>query len=83
MIGPVLEQHAMVCIAGLGAQTVIGRTARATAAAVRARISRSAEHPYLVDLDYEPMLVSQAPWLGEETDCAMRMYTLAAPALAF
>jgi 3-oxoacyl-[acyl-carrier-protein] synthase I len=76
-----LRLEAPVCVVGMGAQTPVGRTAPQAAAAVRARISRTAEHPYLVDLESEPMIVSRAPWLEDEPDCVERMWALAKPAL--
>jgi 3-oxoacyl-[acyl-carrier-protein] synthase-1 len=79
-----LRLLAPASIVGVGAQTPVGRTAPYAAAAVRARISCAEEHPHLVDLRYEPMVVAQARWLHDEhdeTDCAERMWALAEPAL--
>ena len=70
-----------MCLVGLGARTPLGYTAPQSAAAVRARVVRTAEHPYLIDLEYEPMVVARAPWLEDELDCAERMRALAQPAL--
>lgn len=50
-------------IVALGAQTAVGRSAWASAAAVRAGVAGFAEHPYLVDTAGEPMRGAIAPWL--------------------
>ena len=68
--------EASVCIVGMGVQTPVGRTAPSAAAAVRARVSQIAEHPYLVDLGCTPMIVAQAPWIEDNLDCAERMLAL-------
>ncbi len=73
--------EASVCIVGMGAQTPVGRTAPSAAAAVRARVSQIAEHPYLVDLRCTPMVVARAPWIEDNLDCARRMLALGKPAL--
>jgi 3-oxoacyl-[acyl-carrier-protein] synthase-1 len=54
-----------VGVVGLGACTPVGLTAAATAAAVRAGVSRLAEHPFLLGSDGEPMVVAQVPVLGD------------------
>ncbi len=47
-----------VCIVGVGARTALGLTAASSAAAVRAGITRIAEHPYMVDAKGEPFMVA-------------------------
>lgn len=49
-----------ICVISVGAQTAIGLTAPATAAAVRASISGFEEHPYMIDKAGEPMIVAAA-----------------------
>lgn len=62
-----------VAIAGLGAATPVGRTALASAAAVRAGISALGEHPFMVDAVGEPMRVAQCPWMASEPRLAGRI----------
>jgi len=50
-------------VLALGASTPIGRSAWASAAAVRAGISGFRQHPYMLDTAGEPMRVAAAPWL--------------------
>lgn len=52
-----------VVIVGLGASTPVGRSAWASAAAVRAGLSGFAQHPDMVDSAGEPMRAAIAPWL--------------------
>jgi 3-oxoacyl-[acyl-carrier-protein] synthase-1 len=47
-----------VDVVAVGARTPVGLTAASAAAAVRAGISRIAEHPYMLDKDGEPYLVA-------------------------
>jgi 3-oxoacyl-[acyl-carrier-protein] synthase-1 len=52
-----------VFITGLGAKTPVGRSAWASAAAVRAGISGFTQHPFMIDTAGEPMRAAIAPWL--------------------
>lgn len=51
--------NAPVHVVATGARTPVGLTAESAAAAVRARISRIAEHPFLVDLRGEPVRMAR------------------------
>ncbi len=69
-----------ICIAGLGARTPLGLQALSSAAAVRAGISRVAEHPYMVDQAGDPFMVA----MDRSVDTHVRvdrMFALALPAL--
>lgn len=46
------------CIVGLGARTPVGLRAVTSAAAIRAGLTRLAEHPYMVDLSGDPLVVA-------------------------
>jgi 3-oxoacyl-[acyl-carrier-protein] synthase-1 len=75
MSDPVLQDDA-IYIVGAGAQTPVGRSVLAAAAAVRCGISAYAEHPFMVDKHGEPMTVARADWLDETlpvTDRIIRM----------
>lgn len=52
-----------VFIVGFGACTAVGRSAWASAAAVRAGIAGFAQHPYMIDTAGEPMRAAMAPWI--------------------
>lgn len=52
-----------IYIAGVGANTPIGRDAWSSAAAVRAGISGFTQHPYMIDTSGEPMRAAIAPWV--------------------
>src|SRR5262249_34203757 len=65
-----------VCVVGVGAQTPVGRSAPASAAAVRAKLGNFAEHPYMLDAAGEPMRVARAPWLPAELPLADRVLAL-------
>ena len=67
-------------VAGVGLHTLVGMSAAASAAAVRARLSRFADHPYLIDREGEPLRVAAARHLGNVQGVA-RLLALAAPAL--
>src|SRR6267143_7032133 len=60
-MSPSTDRKSSVCIVGVGAQTAVGLTAPAAAAAVRAGISGSGEHPYMIDRQGEPMIVARVP----------------------
>jgi 3-oxoacyl-[acyl-carrier-protein] synthase I len=68
-------------IFGLGACTAVGRTARATAAAVRAGLCGFSEHPFVIDSAGEPMRVARAPWLDGAIDLSSRCGALLVPAI--
>lgn len=53
-----------VMIIGCGASTSLGRSAPASATALRAGISRFCEHPYLLNQVGEPMVVARASFVG-------------------
>lgn len=69
-----------VAIIGVGACTAVGRTAPASAAAIRARLPMLAEHPYYVDRFGNPVVVGRASWLPAEMDFLPRLCALAAEA---
>jgi len=71
-----------IYIVGMGAQTPIGRSALASAAAVRCAISAYAEHPYMIDKHGEPMIVCRADWLDDDLPWADRLASLADEAAA-
>jgi len=71
---------AAIYFVGMGAQTPIGRSALASAAAVRCAISAYAEHPYMIDKHGEPMIVCRADWLDEDLTWPERLATLAGEA---
>jgi len=52
-----------ILVVGLGATTPLGRSAWASAAAVRAGISGLDSHPYMVDAVGVPMKVAAFPWM--------------------
>ncbi len=65
----------------VGAQTAVGRSAPATAAAVRARIASAALHPYMVDRMGEPLAIARAPWIPAELSFPQRILLLAREAV--
>ena len=69
-----------ISILGIGAQTPIGRSALAAAAAVRCGLSAYDEHPYQVDGEGEPMVVVRADWLDESAPLVERIASLAVDA---
>lgn len=76
------QAHFTVVVAGLGAQTAVGMTAPASAAAVRAGIARISKHPFLFADDGEPFLVARASYLEMDLVGAARLAALAGPAAA-
>jgi 3-oxoacyl-[acyl-carrier-protein] synthase-1 len=66
-----------IYVLGTGAQTPVGRSAPAAAAAVRCGISAYTEHSYLVDQHGEPMVVARAEWLDETPPITDRIFALA------
>lgn len=79
MNAPTLSDEAFY-IVGAGAQTPVGRSVLAAAAAVRCGISAYAEHPFMIDKHGEPMVVARAEWLDETLPLADRIVTLAVDA---
>lgn len=75
------EYRESIAITAMGANTPVGRSAEACAAAVRAGISRCGEHPFIVDMVGEPMRVARAPWIDLATVGAARLEALLVPAL--
>lgn len=67
---------AEIFLTGLGACTAVGRTAPATAAAVRAGISGFAQHRFMLDTIGKPMRVAAAPWLDAGLPAGQRMERL-------
>lgn len=65
-----------VAIVGLGAATPVGRTAAASAAAVRAGVAGFGQHPLAFDSRGEPVTLAYAPWLDVEAAMSVRMQTL-------
>lgn len=70
-----------VLITGLGASTPVGRSAWASAAAVRAGISGFVRHPYMIDTAGEPMRAAIAPWLDIGLQGTGRLAALLLPAM--
>jgi 3-oxoacyl-(acyl-carrier-protein) synthase len=62
-----------VCICAIGARTPVGFTAAASAAAVRAGISRLGLHPSFVDQDDEPVSFAADPATAPDIPIAARM----------
>jgi 3-oxoacyl-[acyl-carrier-protein] synthase-1 len=79
MSGPPVRDDAVYVI-GAGAQTPVGRSVLAAAAAVRCGISAYAEHPYMIDRHGEPMVVAGAGWLDEALPADERVAVLGADA---
>jgi 3-oxoacyl-[acyl-carrier-protein] synthase I len=65
-----------ISIVSLGASTPVGRSAPASAAAVRAGICALGEHPYMLDTAGQPMKVARIPWLDPEIQVAGRIATM-------
>lgn len=76
---PGFGQAGECSLVGVGASTVVGRTAPASCAAVRAGVARIGEHPFLVDSAGEPMVVARASYIEGET-AVERMLALAVQA---
>ncbi len=70
-----------VFITGLGATTAVGRSAPASAAAVRAGISGFAQHPFMIDTAGEPIRAAIAPWLDINLQGLDRLQALLLPAM--
>jgi 3-oxoacyl-[acyl-carrier-protein] synthase-1 len=70
-----------VVLVAVGASTPVGRSAPASAAAVRAGITGFAQHPYLVDTVGEPVHAAIAPWLDIALTGADRLEALLFPAI--
>ena len=70
-----------VFITGLGANTAVGRSAWASAAAVRAGISGFTQHPFMIDPAGEPMRAAIAPWLDIGLTGVDRFEALLFPAI--
>lgn len=68
-------------IAGLGARTPLGRSARASAAAARAGLCGFGEHPFVVDTVGEPVRMARAPWIGFDVAGTERHAQLLLPAI--
>lgn len=73
-------QEDSIYIVGAGAQTPVGRSVLAAAAAVRCNVAAFSEHPFMIDEDGDPMVVARATWLAEDLPVADRIVALAADA---
>jgi 3-oxoacyl-[acyl-carrier-protein] synthase-1 len=73
------SKGAKMAVVGVGAQTAVGMTAPASAAAVRAGVTGFGEHPFMIDTAGNKMIVARAPYLGEESG-PDRLLALAEPA---
>ncbi|HYK91728.1 MAG TPA: beta-ketoacyl synthase N-terminal-like domain-containing protein [Acidobacteriota bacterium] len=69
-----------VVVTGTGARTSVGRTALATAAAIRAGIAMFNEHPFMRDTAGNRMVVALAPYLEAHSLLPDRLAELAGPA---
>lgn len=67
-------------VVAVGARTPVGLTAPSAAAAVRAGISRIAEHPYMIDKEGEPYLVAMDRTLDAH-DRGERLFALGRSAI--
>ena len=76
-----INKSEAICIVGFGARTPVGLSAPASAAAVRAGISRLGEHPYMIDRAGEPMIVARASYLFDDVTGVQRFVELALPAI--
>jgi 3-oxoacyl-[acyl-carrier-protein] synthase I len=72
---------AAVVVAGVGAQTAVGRNVWSTAAAVRAGVSGFLSHPLARDRIGEPYKVAMCPWLDDRLRGVDRLEALLLPAL--
>lgn len=72
-----MSQPADIPLISVGAQTPIGRSAAASAASVRAGITRAHEHAHWRDHDGEPVIVHRARWLPETPSLEARWLALA------
>jgi 3-oxoacyl-[acyl-carrier-protein] synthase-1 len=70
-----------VHIVAMGSRTPLGLTAESSAAAVRGRITRLAEHPFMVDLRGQPIRMARDARLDPGLFGAPRMLEMAAWAL--
>jgi 3-oxoacyl-[acyl-carrier-protein] synthase-1 len=66
-----------VLVAGLGACTPLGHGLWDSAAAARTGMAAFVEHPFLVDRRDEPIVVSPAPYLGDDLGVERRILELA------
>jgi 3-oxoacyl-[acyl-carrier-protein] synthase I len=64
-------------VIGLGAQTALGKTALACAAAVRAGVARLGDHPCVLDEEGEPLVVGIASDVPEQVPIEERLVELA------
>jgi 3-oxoacyl-[acyl-carrier-protein] synthase-1 len=64
-MSPTSAENSSVNVIGAGAQTAVGRSVLASAAAVRCGVSAFAEHPFMIDKNGEPIVVAMADWLDE------------------
>jgi 3-oxoacyl-[acyl-carrier-protein] synthase-1 len=71
------RDHAEVCVVGVGAQTAVGLTAAATAAAVRAGISGLSEDSGYLDRFGEPVVEARVPEIDEDPARPERIRSLA------
>lgn len=71
---------AELAIIGCGARTPLGFDRRSSAAAVRAGIAATAEHPFIVDRFGEPMIVTRDAGLDPALAGPERLLALAIPA---
>jgi 3-oxoacyl-[acyl-carrier-protein] synthase I len=69
-------------IAGLGAQTPVGRTVMSSWAAANAGITRVRRHPTAIDGEGRPVRVSMASYLPAELSLVDRLVELIVPAIA-
>jgi len=74
---PLRNQSSEIVLAGVGAVTAVGRTAAASAAAVRAGIAGFVGHPYMIDSRGDPFVVAVAPHLEPEMRGESRILELA------
>src|SRR6267143_5175219 len=79
-MSPSTDRKSSVCIVGVGAQTAVGLTAPASAAAVRAGISGFGEHPFMIDRQGEPMIVARVPSADDLSGCERFLRLSAQPA---
>jgi 3-oxoacyl-[acyl-carrier-protein] synthase I len=68
-------------VVGVGARSPVGATALASAAAVRAGVTRLSEHPYMINRNGDPFSVAMVPGL-KEGDHEHRIAQLATSAIS-
>lgn len=72
-----MQHDRLPCVIGLGARTPVGRSWQSSAAAVRAGLTRLAEHPRHLDPDGRAVTVARTSWLDPARGGTGRLASLA------